>query len=199
MADSSTPRHDFILPEVGSSQDSWGDKLNTNWGDVDALIPVIPVTTIEISPAGNTVEFINLPAGVKQARLTIVFTQSDVAGAHLFCHLGTAAEAFLTSGYLYNQKEQFGSQFELTIDTSFRATNNTNSVIVQQHAFWDLRLVDSGATNRWHCHTGGMIHESITSLTSGSGSIALNNVLDRIKVQATAGDLSIGKCALQYS
>ena len=200
MADSNTPRHDFILPEVGSSQDSWGDKLNTNWSDVDTLLPLItPPVIIEVVPSGSSVEFLNLPPGVRHARLTAIFTRSDVSEADLFCQLGTFADGYLTDGYTFNMKEHFGTQVEFGSSLSFRGTNNTNSVLVRQHAFWDLILGDSTINNRWHCHAGGAIQESITSLTSGSGSIELGNVLDRIKVQATAGDLSVGKCTLEYS
>ncbi len=55
MADSSTPRHDFILPEVGSSQDSWGDKLNSNWSDIDSLLPILNVFSMGAISALGTI------------------------------------------------------------------------------------------------------------------------------------------------
>ena len=38
MADSLTPNFNFTLPEIGGSDDTWGNKLNANWTALDALI-----------------------------------------------------------------------------------------------------------------------------------------------------------------
>lgn len=38
MADAITPNYQFTKPEVGASDNSWGDKLNANWDKVDNLL-----------------------------------------------------------------------------------------------------------------------------------------------------------------
>jgi microcystin-dependent protein len=38
MADALTPNFNFTQPEVGGSDDTWGNKLNTNWGSLDTLL-----------------------------------------------------------------------------------------------------------------------------------------------------------------
>ena len=38
MADTLSNLFDFTLPEVGGSDDSWGDKLNANWTKVDTVL-----------------------------------------------------------------------------------------------------------------------------------------------------------------
>lgn len=41
MADSYTPHYNFIRPEPGGSVDTWGNKLNANWGDLDTLLDAV--------------------------------------------------------------------------------------------------------------------------------------------------------------
>jgi hypothetical protein len=56
MADSSTPNYNFVLPEVGGSDDSWGTKLNANWTDVDALMAAFQADIDSRLPkAGGTI------------------------------------------------------------------------------------------------------------------------------------------------
>ena len=38
MADGQTTNYQFVLPEVDGSDDTWGDKLNQNWTDVDGVL-----------------------------------------------------------------------------------------------------------------------------------------------------------------
>lgn len=38
MADAFTGNYSFTQPEVGSSTDTWGGKLNTNWGNLDTFL-----------------------------------------------------------------------------------------------------------------------------------------------------------------
>ena len=52
MADELTPKHQLVLPEVGASKDSWGDKINTNFSYLDALLAVD--TGVFMPRAGGT-------------------------------------------------------------------------------------------------------------------------------------------------
>ena len=38
MADGITINYEFVQPEVGASQDTWGAKLNQNWADADEVL-----------------------------------------------------------------------------------------------------------------------------------------------------------------
>jgi hypothetical protein len=38
MADQNTTNYGFVKPEIGASEDTWGEKLNSNWDDADTAI-----------------------------------------------------------------------------------------------------------------------------------------------------------------
>ena len=50
MADTTTPVYAYVQPEVGASDDSWGNKINLNFKKTDDLLGgSIPVTGIDIN------------------------------------------------------------------------------------------------------------------------------------------------------
>ncbi len=48
MADGTTTNYGWVQPEVGASEDTWGTKLNANWGAVDTLLGGVTNTEFEI-------------------------------------------------------------------------------------------------------------------------------------------------------
>lgn len=50
MAESTTTNYSWTKPEVGASEDSWGEKLNDNWDDLDATLGNIVDGTTAIAP-----------------------------------------------------------------------------------------------------------------------------------------------------
>ena len=48
MADGTTTNYGWVQPEVGASEDTWGTKLNVNWGSVDTLLGGVTNTEFEI-------------------------------------------------------------------------------------------------------------------------------------------------------
>ncbi len=46
MPDTFTANYDFTQPEVGGSSETWGDKLNANWGALDTLIREIRLSLV---------------------------------------------------------------------------------------------------------------------------------------------------------
>ena len=68
MADGTTTNYGWVQPEVGASADTWGGKINTNWGSVDALLGGVTNTEFEILDGAtlSTVE-LNYVDGVTSA------------------------------------------------------------------------------------------------------------------------------------
>lgn len=59
MADGTTTNYGFTLPEVGSSEDTWGTKLNQNWSDLDSDLASLQssIDNIELFPTGTAMLF----------------------------------------------------------------------------------------------------------------------------------------------
>lgn len=51
MPDSNTPNYDFTQPEVGASDNTWGGKINANFGSIDTLMKAFE-TSISANTAG---------------------------------------------------------------------------------------------------------------------------------------------------
>ena len=75
MADGITINYEFVQPEVGASQDTWGAKLNQNWADADGILDGLQ-TQIESITTGATGGLIG--AGDAQAGYTL---EIDIAEA----------------------------------------------------------------------------------------------------------------------
>lgn len=66
MADGDSGNYDWVLPEVGASDDSWGTKNNNNWAGADAAVSALAAKHIDgltLSAAGGSGSF-GIAAGV---------------------------------------------------------------------------------------------------------------------------------------
>src|SRR6056297_2463528 len=53
MADTTTENYGFVKPEPGASEDTWGEKLNSNWDGIDGVAKDLQ-TQINSKAAGAT-------------------------------------------------------------------------------------------------------------------------------------------------
>src|SRR5690554_5897142 len=67
MADTFTPNYDFVLPEIGGSMDTWGNKLNENFSQVDDQLGRVDELLSNVVPTGGIIlwsgPIANIPAG----------------------------------------------------------------------------------------------------------------------------------------
>ena len=91
MADGSTTNYSLTKPEVGSSEDSWGGKLNTNFDTIDSqlktnadAIDAVEATDITLTLDGDvtgSATFTNL------GNATMTTTIADDSHNHVVSHL----------------------------------------------------------------------------------------------------------------
>jgi hypothetical protein len=70
VVDTLTLTYDFTQPEVGGSDDTWGDKLNANWGKVDTLLT-------QLFPVGGSPSNIGSILQITSTSPTLRFRESD--------------------------------------------------------------------------------------------------------------------------
>jgi microcystin-dependent protein len=91
VADAHTVNLNLTLPEVGSSPDTWGDKINADMTAIDALFPQGAKPAVQSNPAGNA----DIPGGVDihaspDANKFINFYTGDLIPANLRWSIGVA-------------------------------------------------------------------------------------------------------------
>ena len=90
MSDTTTPNYNFVLPSIGASQDTWGNKLNANWAEADAVIYALASGYLTLSggvinggltispPSGSALLELNKPAGTASNASEILGTTAGV-------------------------------------------------------------------------------------------------------------------------
>lgn len=95
MADANTPNHSFTLPEVGASRDTWGNKINANWTNLDTILDT-----------GNGGLFVAKTGGTMTGQLSLI---DATAAAHAMNRRASDARYLQLSGGTLSGSLTFGS------------------------------------------------------------------------------------------
>lgn len=140
MADSYTPNYNFIRPEPGGSVDTWGLKLNSNWGDVDTILHAIQqnvdaVVDDALLRANNFSDVADPITARSNLGLGSAATQSDNRYAHRgnnLSDLQSASDARTNLG--------LGSAAQLAATAVAQTANNLSDVASVSQARTNLGL-----------------------------------------------------------
>ena len=128
MADGTTTNYGWVQPEVGASADTWGGKINTNWGNVDTLLGGVTNTEFEILDGAtlSTTE-INILDGATLSTVELNYVDGVTSAIQTQLNAKQAVVSGVSNteiGYLNGVTSAIQTQFSGKLGTSAKAADS---------------------------------------------------------------------------
>lgn len=159
MSDFINTNYKFIEPEVGASEDSWGNKLNDNWGKLDALLNGDSYTDLN----SNIVQEI-------QPNLTVGAWEIDGTAV-----TATAAEINYVDGVTSNVQTQLDAKADAA-DAALTGTTTAETVEISTAATVDDNTVAVLGLAQDFAAAQRTAAETITLNSNQTADLSLSNV-----------------------
>ena len=182
MADATTTNYSLTKPEVGASNDTWGDKLNDNFDDIDSLLgggtavaginitsgTISGITDLAVADGGTGASTasgartnLGLAIGIDVQAYDAQLT--DVAGL-------TPSDSYFIVGNGSNFVTESGSTARSSLGLGSIATQNSNSVSITGGSMSGVALSScSGSISQFTNNSGYVTSSGVTSITIGNG------------------------------
>tara|TARA_R110000803_G_scaffold133680_1_gene200816 strand:- start:5138 stop:5647 length:510 start_codon:yes stop_codon:yes gene_type:complete len=134
MADGTTTNFGFVKPEVGSSNDTWGTKLNSNWDDIDGYLEVkAPKATPAFTGNATFAADVTISGTVKAQ--TYEDTFSTLASNAIDLSTATVFDRSLAASatFSFTNPPANGTAYSFVL----KLTSNSNAVTWPSTVRWD--------------------------------------------------------------
>jgi hypothetical protein len=182
MADATTSNYSLTKPEVGASNDTWGDKLNDNFDDIDSLLgggtavaginitsgTISGITDLAVADGGTGA---STASGARTNLGLAIGTDVQAYDAQLADVAGlTPSDSYFIVGNGSNFVTESGSTARSSLGLGSIATQNSNSVSITGGSMSGVALSScSGSISQFTNNSGYVTSSGVTSVATGTG------------------------------
>jgi hypothetical protein len=189
MADTTTTNYGFTQPEVGGSNDTWGDKLNADLASIDTLIKELRDDVDAIGAGILAADFTNASVMTKTsagAMAPVALAASTVLGRRATGEIDDVPYATLKTDLALNNVDNYSrAQLKIYFDTLYTPVGGSGGVISGQPldaTLTEVAVTGIGANQIWVGNgTDSLTKKTISTYMQG----ALATAIDALAIDAS--------------